>query len=139
MPVTLRARDLIDKNIVVLDASDNVSTAINKMVSSNVWSLIVEKQGLPVGVVTERDVLRRCFGKGLAPSTVKLEEIMSSPIITVGPDASVGEMMEMMVEKSIRRVFVVENGKVIGRVTQTGLFQDTLNVMMSLSSLRYSM
>jgi CBS domain-containing protein len=63
-------------------------------------------------------------------------EIMSSPIETISPDASLGEAMAKMVEKNIRRLFVVEQGKIIGRVTQTELFENTLNVMMTLSSLK---
>jgi CBS domain-containing protein len=61
---------------------------------------------------------------------------MSSPIETISPDASLGEAMAKMVEKNIRRLFVVEQGKIIGRVTQTELFENTLNVMMTLSSLK---
>jgi CBS domain-containing protein len=139
MPVTLRARDLMDKNVVAVDGSVSVAAALKKMVDGNIWSLIVEKQGLPEGVVTDRDILRRAVVKGLRIDAVKIEEIMSSPIITIEPDAHIGEVMEKMVEKAIRRVFVVENGKVIGRITQTMLFEDSLNVMESLSSMRYHM
>ena len=135
--MTLRARDLLDTNVVFSDASVTVIDAIKKMVDLNIWSLIVEKQGLPVGVVTERDILRRCIAKGLRMDNVKIEEIMTSPLITISPDAHIGEVMEVMVEKGIRRVYVVENGKVIGRITQTMLFEDSLNVMESLSSMRY--
>jgi predicted transcriptional regulator len=69
--------------------------------------------------------------------TMKVEEIMTSPLITISPDAHIGEVMEKMVEKGIRRVYLVENGKVTGRITQTMLFEDSLNVMESLSSMRY--
>jgi len=137
MPVTLRARELMDTNVVFADASISVMDAVKKMVDLNVWSLVVEKQGLPVGVVTERDILRRCVSKGLKMDSVKLEEIMTAPLITIEPNAHIGEVMEKMVEKGIRRVYVVEGGKVVGRITQTMLFEDSLNVMESLSSMRY--
>ncbi|MEM1975478.1 MAG: CBS domain-containing protein, partial [Candidatus Caldarchaeum sp.] len=57
-------------------------------------------------------------------------------IETISPDASLGEAMAKLVEKNIRRLFVIENGKIIGRVTQTELFENTLNVMMALSALK---
>jgi CBS domain-containing protein len=137
MPITLRARDLMDANVVFSDASTTVIDAVKKMVELNVWSLVVQKQGLPVGVVTDRDILRRCVARGLRMESAKLEEIMTAPLISIAPDAHIGEVMEKMVEKAIRRVYVIENGKVVGRITQTMLFEDSLNVMESLSSVRY--
>ncbi len=129
----------MDTNILTLDASTSVSAAIKKMTEKNVWSVIVEERGLPVGVVTDRDILRRCLAKGLDVDSVNVAQIMSSPIITAGPDAHIGEIMQLMVDKAIRRIFIVDGGKVVGRVTQTKLFEDSLNVMMSLSSMRYQM
>ena len=107
------------------------------MVEHNVWSLVVEKQGLPEGIVTEEDILRRCVAKDMRLETMKVEEIMTSPLITISADAHIGEVMEKMVEKGIRRVYIVENGKVTGRITQTMLFKDSLNMMESLSSMQY--
>lgn len=137
--MTVKARDVMDKNLLFLDASTSVADAVKKMTEKNAWSLIVEKQGLPVGVVTDRDILRRCVSKDLLPAKMSIEEIMSSPLISISPEAFAGEMMEKMVEHSIRRLFVIENGKIIGRVTQTALFQNSLNLMLALSSLRYQM
>ena len=136
MSVSLTARDVMDSKVLMVDAVASVSDAIKLMVSTETWSLIVEKGGLPLGVVTDRDVLRRCLAKGIAPEMMKTEEIMSSPIISVAPDEHLGKIMETMVQKDIRRVFVVENGKIVGRVTQTKMFDDSLDVLESLSSLR---
>jgi len=137
MAATVLVRDLMDRDVAVVDKDTTVSEAIKKMLQSGVWSLIVENRELPVGVVTERDILRRCVGKGLAPERVKVEEIMTSPIITVGPDATVGDALKLLVEKDIRRLYVVENGRIIGRVTQKSLLESSLNLMLSLTSLVY--
>ena len=139
MTVSLKARDLMDTNFLALDGPTSVLAAIKKMAEKNIWSVIVEERGLPTGVVTDRDTLRRCLAKGLDPASVNLTQIMSSPIITTGPDSHVGEIMQLMVDKAIRRIFIVDGGRVVGRVTQTMLFEDSLNVMMSLSSMRYQM
>ncbi|MDJ0269611.1 MAG: CBS domain-containing protein [Aigarchaeota archaeon] len=139
MPITVRVRDVMDQNVISVEADKSVSDAIKKMLQSGVWSLVVEKDGLPIGVVTERDTLRRCISKGLNPDKVKVEEIMSSPLITIGPDATLGEAMMRMVEKKIRRLYVVEHGKIIGRITQTGLFENMLNIMMALSTVPYQL
>ncbi|MDG6905244.1 MAG: CBS domain-containing protein [Nitrososphaerota archaeon] len=127
----------MDKSVITLPATASVENAIETMTTANVWSLVVERQGLPVGVVTDRDILRRCLSKRLRPDSVKLEEVMSSPLITISPEAQLGEVMQRMAEKAIRRLYVVQEGKIIGRITQTMLFENSTNTMMALSSMRY--
>ena len=135
MPITVKVKDVMDAKVFSLDAGATVEEAVRMMVQNNVWSLVVEKRNLPEGVVTERDVIRRCLGKGLVPSKTSVGSIASSPLITISPDATTREAMDQMAAKDIRRLFVVDKGKIIGRVTQTGLFQSTLSVMEILSSL----
>jgi CBS domain-containing protein len=135
MAIAIKVRDLMDKDVISIDAGESVSEAVALMVRSKVWSLLVVTKGLPQGVVTERDVLRRCINKGLAPDKVKVGAIMSSPLVTVGPDATVREAMSIMVERDVRRLYVVVAGKVVGRLTQTRLFQSNFDLMLSLSGL----
>ena len=138
MPLTLKVRDVMDTKVVQIDGKKPVSEVIKAMLDNNVWSVVVTVDGLPTGVITERDIIRRVIAKGLTLS-VKAQDIMTSPIITISPDASLGEAMAKMVEKNIRRLFVVEKGKLIGRITQTELFENNLNVMMTLSSIRHQL
>ena len=135
MTIGLKVRDVMDRNVMSIGSDSTVADVIQRMVQGNVWSLVVEKRGLPQGVVTERDVLRRCLGKGLAPDRMTVEKIASSPLVTIGPDATIREAMDMMVNKNIRRLFVVENGKIVGRITQTLLFKSTFEVMTTIASL----
>jgi CBS domain-containing protein len=135
MPVTMKVKDVMDTKVFSLDASSTVDDAIKSMIKNGVWSLIVERRGLPEGVVTERDVIRRCLGKGMVPSKTSVGSIASSPLVTIDPNATLREAMDVMAAKDIRRLFVVDKGKIIGRVTQTEVFQSTLSVMEILSSL----
>jgi CBS domain-containing protein len=135
MAIAITVMDLMDKDVVSIDEGKSVAEAVALMVRSKVWSLLVTANGLPQGVVTERDVLRRCINKGLAPADVKVRAIMSSPLVTIGPDATVREAMSLMVEKDVRRLYVVAAGKVVGRLTQTRLFQSNFDLMLSLSGL----
>ena len=128
-------KDVMDKRVVHVDAQITVAEVIRRMATDDVWSLVVDRRGLAEGVVTERDVLRRCLEKGLLPARTPSEKIMSSPLITIGPQATIREAMGLMVQKGIRRLFVVEDGKIVGRVTQTELFDSTVEVLGSLSSL----
>ena len=135
MPITVKVKDVMDTKVHSVEAGLPVLDAVKLMVKNNVWSLLVNRRGLPEGVVTERDILRRCLGKGLSLAKTSVGTIASSPLITIGPDATIREAMGLMAAKEIRRLFVVDDGKIVGRVTQTELFQSTLSVMEILSSL----
>ncbi len=137
LPITLKARDVMDKNVLFIESDRIVSDAIDMMVRNNVWSLVVLDKGVPVGVITERDIFRRVLGKGLKPESVKVKAAMTSPIITIEPDAPLGEAIRLMVEKEVRRIYVVEDGKIVGRITEADLFQNLLNVMLAIQSITY--
>ena len=135
MPVTVKVKDVMDKRLVSVGYMTTVDEAVKRMIQNNVWSLVVERKGAPWGVVTERDVLRRCLAKGLSTAKTSVGSIASAPLHTIGPDATMREAMDKMAAKDIRRLFVVEKGRIVGRITQTEVFQSTLDVMETLSSL----
>ena len=122
--------------VVAVSSEHTVSQALDQMIKAEVWSLLVERQGLPVGVVTDRDILIRCVARGRSPDMVNVEEIMSSPLIAIESDIRAGEALHTMIEKHVRRLYVVDQGKVIGRVTQTGLSSNLLDAMIALASVR---
>ena len=134
LPITVTVRQAMEQTVPSIGSHQSVSQAIEKMIQAKVWSLLVERQGLPVGVIADKDVLTRCAAVGHYPDRVKVEDIMSSPIMTIEPDARAGEALKMMIEKKARRLYVVEGGKIMGRVTQTGLSRNLLDVMVALAS-----
>ena len=129
----------MDTRLVTIGYMATVDEAVKKMIQNNVWSLLVERKGAPWGIVSERDVLRRCLVKGLSIEKTSVGSIASSPLITIGPEASMKQAMDVMTTKDIRRLFVVEKGRIIGRITQTEVFQSTLDVMETLTSLSSEM
>jgi CBS domain-containing protein len=126
----------MEGGVIMLDGDRPIIEALKKMLENNVWSVVVTVNGIPTGVVTERDILRRAVIKGFDLEKVPLKNIMSCPLITISPDASFGEAWKLMVEKDIRRIYVVEGGKIIGRVTRAGLFQKLLDAVLALASLK---
>jgi CBS domain-containing protein len=139
MPLTLKVRDIMENNVVVLDGNLPAKEALNKMLENGVWSVVISINDLPIGVITERDLLRRIIAEGRNINKVLLKDVMSSPLITIDPEASFGEAWKLMTEKGVRRLYVVEKGKIIGRVTQTGLFSKLLDAVLALSSIKYLM
>lgn len=139
MSVAIKVRDVMESPVETLDGGRSAKDALETMIKKDVWSIVVTNEGLPSGVVTERDILRRVIAKNRNLNAVKLREIMSCPLITIDKDASLGAAWELMVEKDVRRLYIVEEGKLIGRVTQTGLFQKLLDALLALSSMKYQM
>jgi CBS domain-containing protein len=137
MPVALKIRDVIEGGVVVLDGNLPAIEALKAMLENKVWSVVISINDIPSGVVTDRDLLRNVVAKGLNINKVPLKEIMTSPLITISPDATLAEAWKLMTEKNIRRLYVVEKGRIIGRVTQTGLFNKLLEVIIAISSMKY--
>ncbi len=134
LPISLTVKQVMGP-VVTIESDQTVKQALDKIIQAKIWSLLVERQGLPVGVVTEHDILRRCVAKGYNADKVKVEEIMSSPLVTIEPDRRAGEALEKMLQMNVGRLYVVEGGKVIGRVTQTGLSTNLLDVLVALTNL----
>jgi CBS domain-containing protein len=90
------------------------------MDDANVGSIIVTKENIPVGILTERDFVKRVVGKFIALST-PLSEVMTQPITVVGPDETIWDVAEVMRTKNIHKVPVQDGDKLIGIFTATDL------------------
>ncbi|MCS6767745.1 MAG: CBS domain-containing protein [Candidatus Nitrosocaldus sp.] len=105
----------------VVEKGLNVFYAANVMRERARGSLVVVDDGKPVGIITERDIVRRVVAEGRSPSATKVGDIMSKPLISVGPEATVAAAVRIMHENGIRRLPVVENDRVVGMLTVTDL------------------
>jgi len=105
----------------VVEKGLNVMYAAGIMKERARGSLIVVDAGRPVGIVTERDIVRRLVAEGRSATATKVGDIMSTPLISVGPEATVSAAVKIMYENGIRRLPVIENDRVIGIITSTDL------------------
>ena len=110
---------LVEKGLEVLriDANASVLEAVEEMVESNVGSLLVSDGGEDVGIVTERDYLRRVALAGRTDRETAVREIVSSPLIVATPETTVDECMALMTDRRIRHVPVVDGGRVVGMIS----------------------
>jgi CBS domain-containing protein len=104
-------------NIVITDESLSVAEASMSMLKKGQGCAIVLREGRPFGIVTENDVTWKVAAKGLDPKSVKVAEILSTPLITIDPDADLAEAAKMMEKHKIRRLAVVKGGDLRGIVT----------------------
>lgn len=101
-------RDLMNKQPIRLEASASASDAARQMKRANIGAVIVEEDGRACGIVTDRDIVVRAIADGKNPATTPLSDICSSVLATVSPDDSLDQAVEVMREKAIRRVLVVD-------------------------------
>ncbi len=116
---TVRMFMSIDPLTVKEDAS--IVEIARSMADRGVGACFVERDGKVVGIITERDIVRRVVAKNLDASKTRALEIMSKPIIAVDPDTSVEDALRVMSEKKIRRLAVIEKNVLVGIVTISDL------------------
>ena len=94
-----------------------VMTALKLMDEKNIGALVVARAGSVLGILSERDYARKLVLKGRSSSDATVQDLMTSSVITVTPDQSMDQCMDLMTSKRIRHLPVVENDKLIGLIS----------------------
>src|SRR5512134_2152820 len=121
--MTVSVRDIMRKDLHTIAVSSSIQDTAILMNDLKVSSLlIVDTYGNPVGLITERDLVRRACVKDQLSSQVTNKEIMSSPLITIDAKSSASETIDLMLKNKVRHLLVVDNesgnsGKPIGIIT----------------------
>jgi len=100
-----------------IDPHISVYEALRQMDEFGIGALLVLEGGKPIGLFSERDYARKLALRGLRSRDTPVRAIMSSPVLTIRPDASVQQGLSMMTEKFIRHLPVVDGSGVIGMVS----------------------
>ncbi|WP_456327050.1 CBS domain-containing protein [Archaeoglobus sp.] len=115
----MRVKDVMRKNLIVVDEKTKIREVIEIMGKNRVGSVLVSKNGLIYGIFTERDLVSRVLLNGSLDDEVG--KYASHPLIAVPPDYSIREVARVMACMNIRRIAVTENGKVVGILTSSDL------------------
>lgn len=114
-------RDILDKKggEVLLAARDaTITDTVAAMCEKGVGSaLVLDDAGLPAGILTERDVMRSFAAHGAKLGKLKVGDLMSAPVHTVAPDATVVSVMQLMTQHRFRHVPIVDDGRLVGIVS----------------------
>ena len=128
-PGTLIVEAIMRSPPVVVNAGTSASEAIDRMVMCNVGSVVVvDDNGHPMGIITEKDVLGRVFKAKRDPTTTPAGDIMSSPILTIEHNRSLEEALKLMRREKVRRLAVTEKGMLVGQLTERRILT-SLSVM----------
>ncbi len=107
------------KKVIFIESTRSILDAAKTLSEQQIGSIIVTKNGEPVGIVTDRDIVIRAVAEDLDIEKETVERIMSKPLISVKPDDPIFKVMKLMENHSIRRVPVMEDKKMVGIVTQS--------------------
>ncbi len=113
----MKVVDAMRKEMVTANGETSVAEVSKKMREKGEGCAIVLRKGTPVGIVTERDITWKVAGNGLDANSVKVSEIMSTPLIMIDPDVSLIEAAKLMDEHKIRRLAVASKGILYGVLT----------------------
>jgi CBS domain-containing protein len=110
-------RDVMTTKVLTITPEASVARAAKLMAKNSVGSIVVVKSRKPVGILTERDLLMKVLSADLKPSRIPVKRIMSSPVVTITPDTDIADAARIMARSNIRRLPVVEGGKLVGIIT----------------------
>jgi len=119
----LLVREIMIKNVRTVRPNSTVTEIVRKMNKFEIGSVVVVEGEKPVGIITERDILRRVLEVTLASEALKAKEIMSAPLITVSDQSTVDEAARIMIDKRIKKMPVVHEGKLVGILTSTDVMR----------------
>ena len=115
-------REMMKKQVISVDGSLTFKDAAKMMEDAGVSSLIVTENNIPTGILTERDFVTRITSTG-KPSSTPVRKVMSTPLISIGPEETAKRLAELIKEKDIHKIPVVDANKLVGIVSATDLIR----------------
>ena len=116
-----KARDIMQKNVITIELEKTAQHASTILKDRDISFLVVVKDSKPIGIVSERDIVRKVVAENKESSQIQLESIMSKKFKWVEPNASIESAVQKMLNNNIRRLVVLEDEHLVGVITQTDL------------------
>ncbi|HZA42602.1 MAG TPA: CBS domain-containing protein [Nitrososphaeraceae archaeon] len=123
-------KNIMTREVITINFDRNIMDAAKLMTTNHISSLIVEKNHEAVGIISERDFVRKVCSKDLRASEILVSDIMSNISITAEPDIPLEVAVQRMINHKIRRLPVLEKGKIVGIVTVTDLAKELRKVVL---------
>ena len=115
-------RDIMTKEVFYSDYDDKAMDVTELMRRNKVGSIIIMNKGIPVGIITERDIVKNCVIGEKNFAFLKAKDIMSGPVITIGESKTIIDAANIMKDKNIKKLLVInESSQIAGIVTQTDI------------------
>jgi len=119
--VSLKVRDVMVTNIITIEAVATARTAAELMNRHDIGCLVVVNEDKPIGIVTERDMIKRVLLQLRDPRRSRVSYIMSKPLTTTSPDTDLRDAINLMNERRIKKLPVVEDERLLGLLSITDI------------------
>lgn len=119
--MSLKLVDVMVQDVITVEDEATIKKAAELMNQHEIGCLIVVKKGKPAGIVTERDMLKRILLESIDPEKVKVNEIMSKPLIVGKPEMEIEDAVKLMFKRNIKKLPVANKKNLVGLVTLTDL------------------
>jgi CBS domain-containing protein len=120
-PMSLRIGEIMIKDVVTIEGKITVEEVAIMMNQREIGCVIVVQDENPIGIITERDMLKRVLLESKDPKTTKAFQIMSAPLFFGDPHTSVQDAVKLMAEKKIKKLPIIDEGHLVGMLTLTDL------------------
>jgi CBS domain-containing protein len=118
---TFKVEDVMVKEAITIDVEMTVKEAADLMNKFEIGSIIAVDKGKAVGILTERDLLRRIVAEGRDPEKIRVKDVMTSPLIVAEPEMDLAEAIKLMFQLKIKKLPVVEGTRLVGLVGLTDI------------------
>ncbi|MCL4373823.1 MAG: CBS domain-containing protein [Candidatus Marsarchaeota archaeon] len=123
---SVRVREIMSSPVVVASENESIKSIAQKMNKHNINSVIItDNSNVPLGMITERDIIGRLLAKKRNLLFAKAKHVMTKPVVTISKDTTLEEAAKLMSEKHIKKLCVLdENSKIAGIITESDIIKN---------------
>jgi CBS domain-containing protein len=125
-----KIRDIMQKNVITIEHDKTAHDAACLISEKDISFLVIMKDDIPIGVLTESDFVKRLSAKDKKASDVIISKIMSNKFRWVNPETEIEDAIQKMLNNNIRRLLILDDDKLVGVLTQTDLTEFLRNKLL---------
>ncbi len=118
MEYKLTAKDVMTSPVISIESDKTVFETAKLMKQKKIGTVVVTSKNKPLGIITEKDIVMKLVAEGNDPKKVKIKDIMTTPIMVADVNSDMNEIAKKMAEKRVRRVPIVDKGRIVGIITE---------------------
>ncbi|MBN2566485.1 CBS domain-containing protein [Candidatus Woesearchaeota archaeon] len=126
-------KDYMTKKVISVSRDASVYEVAKKMSEKGISCIVVVEGTKPVGIITERDMIKRVITSHKDIKKIRVDEVMSKPIFSLPPDADIISAGESMKQKKVRKFPIVKDNKLVGVITETDVIQGIIKLVRHLN------
>ncbi len=134
--MSLKVEDVMVEDVISVPVKATVKEAAELMEKHEIGCLVVVRDGKPVGIVTETDMVKRVILGPVDPEKTKVRRIMSKPLVVGNPQMDVDEASKIMRKRKIKKLPVIEKGRLVGLLTTTDIVRSPEVMKMMIKAIK---